>query len=78
MKLFILTVVLLFIAGSLGAPAEVDPCLRACQMIWRPLCGDNGVTYANECTMESLICMQKLEVNVAHDGACDTMLTTAP
>ncbi|KAK6192542.1 hypothetical protein SNE40_003992 [Patella caerulea] len=73
MKLFILSVVSLFTVGCWCAPTTEEACLLACPFIWMPVCGDNGVTYSNTCTMESLTCMQNIQVEITHDGACDTI-----
>ena len=56
-------------AGSCGIPwplvagtCEARP--RFCNMVWIPVCGCNGKTYANDCQRK------KAGVSKLHDGKC--------
>ena len=41
-------------------------------MIYRPVCGSDGKSYANDCVMEFESCISKTEINVAKQGECST------
>lgn len=54
-------------AGQCGAPDRPGTCVRVrqlCFQLYRPVCGCNGNTYANEC--------HRIRAKVAkkHDGKC--------
>ncbi|CAG5129432.1 unnamed protein product [Candidula unifasciata] len=56
-------------------PSEACNPNAACNRMYRPVCGTDGVTYPNQCVFESKTCGG--EVNVAHDGECETTPTVA-
>ncbi|XP_064598897.1 turripeptide Lol9.1-like [Liolophura sinensis] len=45
-------------------------CLRACPQIFSPVCGNDGVTYANTCEMETQACRLSKPISVDHWGEC--------
>ncbi len=53
---------------------DVDACPETCTLIYRPVCGDDGLTYPNECTMKKENCMQRdrtaAQVRVVKEGPC--------
>jgi len=53
--------------GVCFTPEAIGRCVRVptiCSMIFRPVCGCNGETYANDCLREHA------RVNKRHDGRC--------
>ena len=48
----------------------VCKCPLACSLSYKPVCGSDGKTYANECLMRSSSCTFKKMVTVAHAGKC--------
>ncbi|XP_046851485.1 collagen alpha-3(VI) chain-like [Xenia sp. Carnegie-2017] len=45
-------------------------CRQSCSENYLPLCGSNGKTYINECTMKRESCLWKLEISLKHSGVC--------
>jgi hypothetical protein len=54
----------------IAAVAAAENCNQACPMSYVPLCGVDGHTYSNECQLNSVNCMKKTAVAVAHAGEC--------
>ncbi|KAH9102143.1 hypothetical protein AeMF1_021219 [Aphanomyces euteiches] len=52
----------------------IDDCPRACIEIFQPVCGTDGNTYANKCTLKQDACARKVSIQVAHEGDCDGKL----
>ena len=50
-------------------------CQNFCGLVWRPLCGSNGETYASNCIFkfENCLALNRGEetVKIAHDGKCN-------
>jgi len=53
-----------------AAVAAADECMMACPMNYVPLCGVDGQTYSNECSLNAANCLKKTPVAVAHAGEC--------
>jgi hypothetical protein len=52
-----------------------------CTADWRPVCGSNGVTYSNECSLKSAACLGIEDLTVTSSGDCldeNTMTTEVP
>merc|ERR1711936_471397 len=45
-------------------------CPTVCNAQYRPLCGEDGVTYSNQCALERKECRTKRKINVEHNGEC--------
>jgi hypothetical protein len=56
-----------------GACVEARPeCNIACTLDYTPVCGTDGQTYGNACELDSLACLRRSSVSIAHQGACIT------
>lgn len=51
--LIILTVSVVLMAAIIFAVKRMNPEGAACTADWNPVCGRNGVTYSNECTLKA-------------------------
>ncbi|KAK6192531.1 hypothetical protein SNE40_003981 [Patella caerulea] len=63
---------LLVIAGCCAVHRGVPKrCVFACFMVYTPVCGDDGVTYVNRCSMEWQACVERKTIEIQHHGPCD-------
>jgi len=56
--------------GRCAPVAEENLCDIMCTDDYQPVCGSNGQTYSNLCTLQQQACLTKTEISVAHDGEC--------
>ncbi|XP_067312497.1 thrombin inhibitor rhodniin-like isoform X2 [Pseudorasbora parva] len=55
---------------------EREPnCTAGCHDIWKPVCGTNGVTYANECDLCAARASDP-EISICSDGECPIPIGT--
>ena len=47
-----------------------DHCQMMCTRNYDPVCGSDGVTYGNDCELESLSCLRRMPVRLDHRGEC--------
>ncbi|TOF86051.1 hypothetical protein CGJ15_25355 [Vibrio parahaemolyticus] len=63
-------VLLLSLAAFLASGQ--DDCNSACTDDYRPVCGTDGITYPNNCTLELADCESDEDIAVAYIGECTT------
>ena len=47
-----------------------DECHQKCPLINAPVCGSDGNTYVNQCTLQAKACAEKAQIKVVHKGDC--------
>ena len=45
-------------------------CPEICPLIYAPVCGSNGKTYANNCSLEVDACKTGQDIKFVHNGPC--------
>nr|XP_045624354.1 extracellular protease inhibitor 10-like [Procambarus clarkii] len=63
-------VALLLLLPHFNMAAEGDECPTACPEDYTPVCGTNGATYSNLCSLESAKCKDKT-IDLAYGGQCE-------
>ena len=46
----------------------LDECNKKCPLIHAPVCGSDGTTYDNQCTLQAKACAEKAEIHIMHEG----------
>ncbi|XP_047472634.1 turripeptide Lol9.1-like [Penaeus chinensis] len=61
----------------LASPAAgIPPCQTLCPQHYQPVCGSNGVTYSNDCSLSVANCMNP-PITKRHDGKCRSLCPEA-
>lgn len=55
-----------------SARRPVCRCGEVCPMVFDPVCGSNGKTYANECLMREDSCRRQVDTRVIFQGECSS------
>ncbi|XP_039511147.1 turripeptide OL11-like [Pimephales promelas] len=71
MKLAILICVSVLICLS-AAEQQTGQESNSCTREYMPVCGDDGITYSNECMLHWESKLRQQVVNVKHEGKCET------
>ena len=50
-------------------------CNEICTFDWRPVCGSDGTTYSNNCSLEAEACKTGKMITVIKQGECGEILT---
>ncbi|XP_075676321.1 agrin-like isoform X2 [Dermatophagoides pteronyssinus] len=46
-------------------------CPQVCKRVDQPVCGDNGITYENECELRIASCRLRKQINIQFNSSCD-------
>jgi hypothetical protein len=57
-----------------GAPLCQCPEESSCSDTQSTVCGSDGKSYKNACTLKAAVCKRKEDVNVKHSGACGKLI----
>ncbi len=52
--------------------SNVTECNITCSTTYEPVCGSDGQTYPNECSMREESCETKRDITVDHGGECES------
>uniref|UniRef100_A0A8C4WIH0 Kazal-like domain-containing protein n=2 Tax=Gopherus TaxID=38771 RepID=A0A8C4WIH0_9SAUR len=48
-----------------------ERCYFACPLIYRPVCGTNGITYSNKCNLCAARWKTGINIGIKHEGRCN-------
>ncbi|XP_056126283.1 turripeptide Ici9.1 isoform X2 [Rhinichthys klamathensis goyatoka] len=71
--IIIYLLILFFTAAEPQPREESDTPDFGCTREYMPVCGDDGITYSNECMLRWESKLRNQVVNVKHEGKCETL-----
>ncbi|CAG0914080.1 unnamed protein product [Notodromas monacha] len=69
----VIAMAILFVSlfsGISTKPVDRAECPQLCPAIYSPVCGSDGVSYPNICTLDSKNCADKSDITISFRGPC--------